>query len=56
MTVKNVKALVGALFLETLAFAIYYLADHIKKISPKYIYLGPEGFKPAQANPRGTLD
>ena len=37
MAVRNTKALIGALFLQYLAYAVFYLLDEFKDLAPKYI-------------------
>jgi len=35
MSVRNSKALIGALFIQYCAYGIFYIIDEIKEIAPK---------------------
>ena len=38
-SIKNQKAMVGALFLELCAFCLFYVLDEIKEIAPQYQFI-----------------
>jgi hypothetical protein len=38
MAYRNTKALIGALFIQYCAYAVFYLLDEFKKISPQYYW------------------
>ena len=49
MAIRNVKALVSALFLQYLSYVVFYIIDELKGMAPKYAKdlpdLNPEGSK-----------
>jgi hypothetical protein len=34
MSVRNTKALIGALFIQYCAYSVFYILDEVKKIAP----------------------
>ncbi len=38
MSVRNSKALIGALFIQYCAYGIFYIMDEFKNLSPKMTY------------------
>lgn len=50
MSVRNSKALIGALFIQYCAYSVFYLMDEFKEMAPKlYKKLPTDMEKPAEA-------
>ena len=55
MSVRNSKALIGALFIQYCAYGIFYIMDEFKKMSPPmYKEVNQEGQNDANNGPEGA--